>query len=97
MFGLESQEPINDFDFIGFTLQYEMSYTNVVNMLDLAGVPVFSTDRKEGDPFVIAGGPSANNTSSCGFVDIFSLGEGEEMLNDLMDLYKEWKKSKRQV
>ena len=95
LFGLESQEPINDFDFIGFTLQYEMSYTNVVNMLDLAGVPVFSTDRKEGDPFVIAGGPSANNTEVLAdFVDIFSLGEGEEMLNDLMDLYKEWKKSK---
>ncbi len=95
LFGLESQEPIKDFDFIGFTLQYEMSYTNVVNMLDLARVPVFSKDRKDGDPFVIAGGPSANNTEVLAdYIDIFSIGEGEEMLHELMDVYKEWKKSK---
>lgn len=95
LFGLESQEPIKDFDFVGFTLQYEMSYTNVINMLDLAGVPIFSKDRTDGDPIVIAGGPSANNTEVLAdFIDIFSIGEGEEMLNELMDVYKEWKKSK---
>lgn len=61
LFALESQEPVENFDILGFTLQYEMAYTNILNMLDLAGVPLFTKERKEGDPFVIAGGGVANN------------------------------------
>ncbi len=93
LFALESQEPIREFDFIGFSLQYEMSYTNVINMLDLAGIPIFSKDRKEGDPFVIAGGPAANNPEPLAdFVDLYNLGEGEEMLPEIMEVYAQWKK-----
>lgn len=92
LFALESQEPIRHFDFIGFSLQYEMSYTNVLNMLDLAGVPIFAKDRGEGDPFVIAGGPAANNTEPLAdFVDLYNLGEGEEMLPEILDVYTQWK------
>ncbi len=94
LFALESQEPVDKFDILGFTLQYEMAYTNILNMLDLAGVPVFSKDRGEGVPFVIAGGGVANNPEPLAeYIDIFNLGEGEEMLNELLDAYKEWKKA----
>lgn len=93
LFSLESREPVGSFDFIGFTLQYEMSYTNILNMLDLAGVPLLSKDRKEGQPFVCAGGPCAYNPEPLAdFVDFFMLGEGEEIINEVMDAYKEWKK-----
>jgi radical SAM superfamily enzyme YgiQ (UPF0313 family) len=61
LFALETRDPVKDFDFIGFTLQYEMSYTNIVNMLDLAGVPILSSERKREHPFVCAGGPCAYN------------------------------------
>ena len=94
LFALESRDPIQNFDFVGFTLQYEMSYTNILNMLDLAGVPVRSKDRKEGQPFVIAGGPCAYNPEPLAeIVDLFALGEGEELLLEIMDAYKEWKRS----
>lgn len=93
LFSLESREPVGSFDFIGFTLQYEMSYTNILNMLDLAGVPLLSRDRKEGGPFVCAGGPCAYNPEPLAdFVDFFMLGEGEEIINEVMDAYREWKK-----
>ena len=92
LFALESRDPIKDFDFIGFTLQYEMSYTNVLNMLDLAGVPLKSTDRKELSPLVVAGGPCACNPEPLAdFVDIFFLGEGEEVDLEVIDLYKKFK------
>lgn len=92
LFALESQEPVDTFDILGFTLQYEMAYTNVINMLDLAGVPIFSKDRREGDPFVIAGGGVANNPEPLAdYIDLFNLGEGEEVLNEIMDLYVQWK------
>lgn len=92
LFSLESREPVGCFDFIGFTLQYEMSYTNILNMLDLSGVPLLSKDRKEGQPFVCAGGPCAYNPEPLAdFVDFYMLGEGEEIINEVMDAYKKWK------
>lgn len=93
LFGLESRDPIRDSDFIGFTLQYEMSYTNILNMLDLAGVPILSRDRGEGMPFVCAGGPCAYNPEPLAdIVDFFMMGEGEEIISEVMDTYLEWKK-----
>ena len=92
LFALESRDPIKDFDFIGFTLQYEMSYTNVLNMLDLAGVPLRSCDRKGLSPLVVAGGPCVCNAEPLAdFVDIFFLGEGEEVDLEVIDLYKKHK------
>ena len=94
LYGLESLEPIKDFDFIGFTLQYELSYTNVLNMLDLAGLPVKSCDRTSLAPIVVAGGPCACNPEPLAdFIDIFILGEGEEVNLELMDLYLVMKKN----
>lgn len=93
LFALESRDPIKDFDFIGFTLQYEMAYTNVLNMLDLAGIPLKSCDRKDLSPLVVAGGPCACNPEPLAdFVDLFFLGEGEEVDIEVIDLYKEYKK-----
>ncbi len=93
LYGLESFDPIKDFDFIGFTLQYEMSYTNILNMLDLAGVPLHARDRGEAlAPIVCAGGPCACNPEPLAdFFDLFILGEGEEVNLELMDLYKDMK------
>ena len=92
LYGLESMEPIRDFDFLAFTLQYEMSYTNILNMMDLAGVPLLQKDRKEGDPFVMMGGPCAYSAECLApFADFFQLGEGEELMNECMDVYMEWK------
>ncbi len=93
LFGLESRDPIDGFDFIGFTLQYEMCYTTVLNMLDLAGVPLRAADRDERYPLVVAGGPCACNPEPLAdFVDIFFLGEGEEVDLELIDLYKTCRK-----
>lgn len=92
LFGLESQDPIGTFDFLGFTLQYEMSYTNILNMLNLSGVPIRSEQRTKEHPFVCAGGPCAYNPEPLADVmDFFMMGEGEEMLSEVMDVYKEWK------
>ena len=93
LFALESRDSIKDFDFIGFTLQYELSYTNVLYMLDLAGVPLRAKDRDENAPIVVAGGPCACNAEPlAGFTDIFFLGEGEKVDLEVIDLYKECKK-----
>ncbi len=93
LFALESRDAIKDFDFIGFTLQYEMAYTNVLNMLDLAGVTLRSAERGEDEPIVVAGGPCVCNPEPLAdFVDIFFLGEGEEVDLEVIDLYKEYKK-----
>jgi radical SAM family uncharacterized protein len=87
LFGLESRDPVREFDLIGFTLQYEMCYPTVLNMLDLAGLPVRSADRGDGFPLVIAGGPcTCNPEPLADFVDIFVLGEGEEVNPELYDL-----------
>ncbi|MBR1811294.1 MAG: TIGR03960 family B12-binding radical SAM protein [Clostridia bacterium] len=92
LFGLESGEPIRDFDVIGFTLMYELCYTNVLNMLDLAGLPVRSKDRKNLSPLVVAGGPCVCNAEPMAdFFDLCMLGDGEEVMNELLDLYKAYK------
>lgn len=100
LYALESLEPVKDFDFIGFTMQYEMSYTNVLNMLDLAHVPVWAKDRgNDLAPLVVAGGPCVCNPEPLAdFFDLFILGDGEEVNLELMDLYNQHKKkgSKRQ-
>ncbi len=94
LFSLETKTPVADFDFVGFTLQYEMCYSNVVNMLDLAGLPLYARDRGEGCPFIYAGGSCAyNGEPVADFFDFFSLGEGEESTNELMDEYRRWKAS----
>lgn len=94
LFALESRDPIKDFDIIGFTLQYELSFTNVINMLSLAGVPLRSRDRKTLAPLVVAGGPCACNPEPLAdFVDLFFLGDGEEVDLELIDLYKKYGKN----
>ena len=93
LYALESMDPIKDFDFIGFTLQYELCYTTALNMLDLAGLPVRAKDRHGLYPIVVAGGPCVCNPEPLvDFIDIFILGEGEEVNLELMDLYNEMKK-----
>lgn len=93
LFSLESKDAVADFDFIGFTLQYEMSYTNILNMLDLSNVPILSEDRTIEHPFVCAGGPcSVNPEPLVDIIDFFVLGEGEEVINEVMDVYKNRKK-----
>ena len=92
LFALESRDPVSDFDIIGFTLQYELSYSNVLNMLDLAGIPLFSKDRTTLKNLVVAGGPCVCNPEPIAdFVDIFFLGEGEEVDIELIDLYRDCK------
>lgn len=92
LYALETKNPINEFNFLAFTLQYEMSYTNILNMLNMGNIPLRASERTEKDPLVIAGGPCAYNPEPLyDIVDIFQLGEGEEGLNDLLDLYKKHK------
>ncbi len=92
LWSLESGEPVKDFDLIGFTLQYELCYTNVLNMLDLAGLPVRSADREALTPLVIAGGTCVCNAEPMAdFFDITLPGDGEEVTNELIDLLKEYK------
>ena len=92
LFSLETKTPLNQFDLLGFTLQYEMSYSNILNMLKLSNIPLLSKDRKEGDPFVYAGGPCAYNPEPLAdFMDFYTLGEGEEITNEVLDVYKKWK------
>ena len=96
LYGLESKDSISEFDFIGFTLQYEMSYTNILNMLDLGNIPILACDRKEEDPIIVAGGPCAYNPEPIAdIIDFFILGEGEEVNIEFIDLYKEYKKEGR--
>ena len=91
---LETDKALNECDFVGFTLQYELSYTNILNMLDLGGVPLLSAERGEEDPFVIVGGPCVYNTEPLAdFFDFAIIGEGEEIMVELMDCYKAWKKA----
>ena len=93
LYGLESLDPIKDFDFVLFTLQYEMSYTAILNMLDLAGLPVRAKDRKGLSPIVAAGGPCACNPEPIAdFIDLFIIGEGEEVNIEITDLYMQAKK-----
>lgn len=90
LFALESQEPVKNFDFLGITLQYEMCYTNILQVLDLSQIPLYSRERKEDDPIVIGGGPCTYNPEPIAdFFDLFYIGEGETVYFQLLDLYKE--------
>ena len=89
LFAVESQDPIKKFDFLGITIQYEMCYTNILQVLDLSGIPMLAADRGEDDPIVIGGGPCAYNPEPLAdFFDIFYIGEGETVYDALMDAYK---------
>ncbi len=88
LFALESQDPIKNFDFLGITIQYEMCYSNILQVLDLSGIPIYSKDRSEDDPIVIGGGPCTYNSEPIAdFFDIIYLGEGETDYDALFDLY----------
>ena len=94
LYALESFEPLQAFDVVGFTLQYEMSFTNILNMLDLAGIPLRCEDRGVDDPWIIAGGPCAYNPEPLvGFIDFFLLGESEEQLPEVLRLIAEQKRN----
>lgn len=92
LFALESQEPIKNFDFLGITLQYEMCYTNVLQILDLAQIPLHAVDRTEDDPIVVGGGPCSYNPEPIAeFFDFFYLGEGETRYYEILDMYKQFR------
>ena len=89
LFSIETKTPIKEFDILGFTLQYEMSYTNILNMLNLAGIPMMSADRDDSYPLLVAGGPCAFNPEPLAdFFDLFLIGDGEEILPAITDLYR---------
>ena len=93
LFSLESKRPLRDFDIIGFSLGYELTYTNVLTMLDLAQIPVLAAERGDSDPLVIAGGSCALNPEPMAdFIDLFVLGEGEEVIVELAEAFRQWKK-----
>lgn len=94
LFTLETQSPVIDMDFLGITIQYEMCYTNILQVIDLAGMPLYSKDRKKGMPIVIGGGPcTVNPEPMADFFDMFYLGEGETSYDELLELYKVYKNS----
>ncbi len=96
LYSLETFKPLRDFDIIGFTLQYEMAYTNVLNMLDLAKIPLKRQERTEEDPLIIAGGPLALTPEPMSdFIDIFFVGDGEEKLPQFIDCFKAIKRTKK--
>jgi len=91
LFSLESRRPLEEFDIIGFSLGYELTYTNVLNMLDLAQIPVLASERNDSHPLVIAGGSCALNPEPMAdFIDLFVIGEGEEVLLELLDCFRNW-------
>ncbi len=91
LYSLESKHPLASFDIIGISLPYETLYTNALNLLDLAGIPIFSRDRTQGYPLVIAGGQSTYNPEPmAAFIDAFVIGEGEEVILDIVDTYQDW-------
>src|SRR5581483_7967171 len=93
LWSLESRRPLAEFDIIGFSLSYEGTYTNILNMLDLAGLPVLAAERDERHPLVICGGSGALNPDALAdFVDLFVLGDGEETIVDIVDFVREWKR-----
>ncbi|MCI9440921.1 MAG: TIGR03960 family B12-binding radical SAM protein [Ruminococcus sp.] len=90
LFALESQEPVRDFDFLGITIQYEMCYTNILQILDLSQIPLHSKERTDNDPIVIGGGPCAYNPEPLAdFFDLFYIGDGETVYDELLDAYKQ--------
>ncbi|MGL4730934.1 MAG: TIGR03960 family B12-binding radical SAM protein [Clostridium sp.] len=97
LFTLESKDALNEFDFLGFTLQYEMSYTNILNMLDMSNIPLRASQRRKEHPIVMMGGPCSYNPEPLyDIADLFILGEGEEVMNELLDLYKDYKDKSRE-
>ena len=91
---LETKKTLKECDIVGFTLQYELSYTNILNMLDLGGVPVVAAERSEADPLVIVGGPCVYNPEPLAdFFDFAIIGEGEEVMAEVMEAYKSWKRA----
>lgn len=95
LFSLESRRPLREFDIIGFSLGYELTYTNVLNMLHLAGIPLLASERDDSQPLVIAGGSGALNPEPMAdFIDLFVIGDGEEVVLELLDIFREWKKKK---
>lgn len=93
LFALESQDPIKNFDFLGFTIQYEMCYTNILQVLELSQIPIYAKDRTEDDPIVLGGGPCTYNPEPIAdFFDFFYIGEGETVYNKILDVYKENKR-----
>ena len=93
LFGLESQQPVKEMDFLAITIQYEMCYTNILQILDLSQIPLYAKDRDENCPIVIGGGPCTYNPEPLAdFFDLFYIGEGETVYDQLLDLYKEMKK-----
>ena len=93
---LETEKRLCDCDIVGFTLQYELSYTNILNMMDLGGIPVLAADRTDEHPFVIVGGPCVFNPEPLAdFIDFAIIGEGEEVMQELMECYKAWKRNGR--
>lgn len=96
LYGLESKDPINEFDMVAFTMQYEMCYTNVLDALELGRIPIFTKDRKENDPFVFGGGPCICNPEPLAdFFDFFILGEGEEVNLEVYDCYVKLRKQNK--
>lgn len=96
LFALESQDPIKEFDFLGITIQYEMCYTNILQILDLSGIPFSAKERTKDDPIVIGGGPCTYNPEPIAeFFDIFYIGEGEVQYKELISLYKRCKEEKK--
>ena len=92
LYTLETKDELNKFDILGFTLQYEMSYTNILNMLDMSKITIRASERGEDEPIIMAGGPCAYNPEPLyDIVDFFELGEGEEIMNDVLDVYKKYK------
>ena len=98
LFSLETRHPLKKFDIIGFSLGYELTYTNVLNMLDLAEIPVLASERDDSHPVVIAGGSGALNPEPMAdFIDLFVIGDGEEVLLELLDCFRSWKQSGRRA
>ncbi len=92
LFTLETKDSLKEFNILGFTLQYEMSYTNILNMIDMAGITIRASQRGEDEPIIMAGGPCAYNPEPLyDIIDFFEIGEGEEMMNDVLDIYKKYK------
>ena len=98
LFSLESKRPLSEFDIIGFSLGYELTYTNVLNMLDLAGIPVLAADRDDPHPLIIAGGSCCLNPEPMAdFIDLFVIGDGEEVMLEFLDSFRQWKRSGRKA
>lgn len=94
LFSLESRTPLYDFDILGFSLQHELSFTNVLHIIDLGGISLYSKERTSEDPLIIAGGPSAFNPEPLAdFIDAFIIGDGEEIISDIINEYKSWEHS----